>query len=237
MIGWRPRTINLQLSVDQLEQAQSAPRDRVPARALQFGLEQLVRRGLRGVWLQGEMPAGAFVWAANHHSWWDGFVASSVLKARGRRPSLLMDGDNLSRFNFLESIGVIPTARPRAALDALRAGRVLILFPEAELRAPGEIGPLARGATWIAERAPAPLIPVSLRVIARGHEYPEAYIRIGPAVDASSFSSAMSDQLARLDADLRSGDPRQPLGGFQQIIRGRSSWDERIARLARSPSA
>jgi len=43
-------------------------------------LLRMVRHGLRGVSIRGAMPAGPFVWAANHHSWWDPFVAAATIK-------------------------------------------------------------------------------------------------------------------------------------------------------------
>jgi 1-acyl-sn-glycerol-3-phosphate acyltransferase len=62
---------------------------------LRAGLGRLVQGGLRGVWVRGTLPPGPFVWAANHHSWWDPFVASAVLTRSGRAAALLMQGGNL----------------------------------------------------------------------------------------------------------------------------------------------
>ena len=136
-----------------------------PARGdvIRFGLDRLVRGGVRGVWVRGSLPRGPMVWAANHHSWWDGFAAASVLRAAERAPALLMDGDNLGDYGFLRRAGVIPATQPRAALSALRQGRVLIVFPEGVLRPPGPLGPLLPGAQWLARRAPATLVGVALR--------------------------------------------------------------------------
>ena len=52
------------------------------------GFRVMVRRGLRGVWLHGEVPPGPFIWAANHHSWWDPFVAAVLLRRFGHVPCL-----------------------------------------------------------------------------------------------------------------------------------------------------
>ena len=83
------------------------PAASVPGRLLDTGLAQLVRLGLRGVWVRGDLPPSAAIWAANHHSWWDAFVAAAVLRERQRPAALLMDEDNLDAFRFVRSAGVI----------------------------------------------------------------------------------------------------------------------------------
>lgn len=202
----------------------------LPARALGAGFERLVRRGLRGIWTRGQLPPGGCVWAANHHSWWDGFLAAAVLRRQRRAAALLMEGANLSDYRFLTSIGVIPTDRPRQALTSLRDGRVLVIFPEGELRPAGPLGELAPGAAWLARRAPATLLPVAVRVAARGHQYPEGLIDIGAPCPPDRLAAALAGQLAGLDAALAVTDPREPPPGFRCVVSGRSSWDERIDR-------
>jgi 1-acyl-sn-glycerol-3-phosphate acyltransferase len=203
------------------------------SRALDFGLTQLVRRGLRGVWVRGELPLSGALWAANHHSWWDGFVAAAVLRAEHRPAALLMDGENLRAFRFLRSVGVISAQRPREALQLLRQGRVLVIFPEGELRSPGPLGPLARGAAWLGHRAPAAVVPVAVRVVSRGHQYPEAIVDISPPVAPADLPAALTAWLNELDAAIQHSDPRLPVPGFRCAVTGRPSWDERISRWAR----
>lgn len=206
-------------------------RARLPARALGLCFEHLVRHSLRGVWLRGELPAGGCVWAANHHSWWDGFLAAAVLRQRHRAGALLMDGDNLSDYRFLAALGVIPTGRPRQALQSLRNGRVLVIFPEGQLRAAGPVaGELAPGAGWLARRAPAALVPVAVRVAARGHQYPEGLVDIGLACPPDRLAVHLSERVAALDAAIAEADPRRPVPGFVRVVSGRISWDERIDR-------
>jgi 1-acyl-sn-glycerol-3-phosphate acyltransferase len=204
--------------------------ERVPARALGFGFEQLVRRGLRGVWIRGTLPPGGCVWAANHHSWWDGFLAAAVLRQQSRSAALLMDADNFAQYRFLGPIGVIPASQPRQALQFLRDGRVLVIYPEGELRAAGPLGELAAGAAWLARRAPASLLPVAVRIAARGHQYPEAVIDIGAPCAPERLPFELARLLRGLDAEIYSADPREPVPGFGAAIAGRLSWDERIDR-------
>lgn len=198
------------------------------ARALYLGFGQLVRGGLRGVWLRGELPPSPLVWAANHHSWWDGFLAAVVLDAERRPAAMLMDADNLDDFGFLRPLGVLPTGQLRQALRTLREGRALVMFPEAELRPPGPLGPLAPGAGWLARQAPAALVPVAVRVISRAHQHSEAYLEFAPAVEPARLAEVLGRQLAGLDAELASIPPREPPAGFRLLIAGRRSWDERI---------
>ena len=209
------------------------PWAQLPATALGLGFEQLVRRGLRGVWVRGELPAGGCVWAANHHSWWDGFLAAAVLRQQRLPAALLMDGDNLSHYRFLATIGVIPTGRPRQALQSLRDGRVLVIFPEGELRPAGRLAELAPGAGWLARRAPAPLVPVAVRVATRGHQYSEGLIDIGLPCAPGRLAADLAERVAALDAAIAGADPREPVPGFARVLAGRRSWDERIDRWAR----
>ncbi|MEO7259968.1 MAG: lysophospholipid acyltransferase family protein [Jatrophihabitantaceae bacterium] len=202
----------------------------LPGQALSVGLEQLVRRGLRGVWLRGQLPPGGCVWAANHHSWWDGFLAATVLRQQHRAAALLMEGDNLSDYRFLAAVGVISTSRPRQALASLRDGRVLVIYPEGELRPVGPLAELAPGAAWLARRAPATLLPVAVRVACRGHQYPEGLVDIGAPCEPGRLPVDLAEQLAGLDAAIAAADPREPVPGFGRVVSGRLSWDERIDR-------
>jgi len=205
--------------------------DRVAA-GLRRGFLSLVRRGLRGVWRRGELPEGPFVWAANHHSWWDPFLASVVLDQAGRTPCLVMLQENLDRYAFTRRLGVFGTGEPRRGLRYLAAGRVLVIFPEGELRPAGPPGPLAGGAAWYAGRAGVPLYAVATRVVLRGHEAPEAYLSFTPT-DPSGLSACLASGLSDVDALVASSDPRAPLPGYVPVVAGRRSWDERIDTIAR----
>jgi 1-acyl-sn-glycerol-3-phosphate acyltransferase len=212
-------------------------------RLLRRGFEFMVRTSLRGVWVRGDPPVGRAVWAANHHSWWDPFVAQVMLDRAGRGAALVMDDENLSRFSFLRPLGVVGTRELRAAIELVRMGRVLVVFPEAELRAPGPLGPLYPGAAWLARRGEAQLLAVATRVSIRGHEAPEAHVHVQPVVyegdhvvGTTRLAETMSAALSSIDAALATADPREPLPGFRALVRGRRSWDERLAGLSRGRS-
>ena len=208
------------------------------------GFDQLVRRGLRGVWVRGELPPGGFVWAAPHQSWWDPFVAAAVLTSAGRTPSLVMDQENLGDFAFLRRVGVFGTAELRQGLDHLTAGHALIVFPERELLPVGPLRDLEDGAAWLALQAGVPLVAAAVRVAARGHQASEAYVDLAPVpvpagrartdVTAATVELArvLGGRLAALDLALAASDPREPLPDFTEVVHGRRSTDERLQRWA-----
>jgi 1-acyl-sn-glycerol-3-phosphate acyltransferase len=203
--------------------------------AMLAALRLTVRGGLAGVWVRGRLPAAPVVWAANHHSWWDPFIAGELLAGAGLRMALLADAATMHRYRFARHIGAVGTDEVRTALAALRGGAVLVVYPEGRLVPAGPPAPLAPGAAWSAARAPARLCSVAVRVLMRGRQYPEAYV-VFSEVDASGPPPDVTERLSRqlredLDDVDRLGaqaDPRQPLPGFSRVVRGRRSWDERV---------
>lgn len=196
---------------------------------LRTGFGVIVRRRLRGVWLRGDVPEGGFVWASNHHGWYDAFVAATLLWRRGRDVTVLVSEANLARFGYLRRAGAIGAHELRPALRALQGGHAVVVFPEGELRPAGPLGPLADGAAWLAKRGDAPLVAVATRVVMRGHELPEAYLDLSP-VGEGKLEPHLRQRLGALDDALRTSDPRLPLAGFSLAMGGRRSWDERLTR-------
>jgi 1-acyl-sn-glycerol-3-phosphate acyltransferase len=205
------------------------------SKAMLAALRLTVRGGLAGVWVRGRLPIGPVVWAANHHSWWDPFIAGELLAGAGLPMALLADAATMRRYRFARHIGAVGTDEPRRALTAVRGGAVLVVYPEGRLLPAGLPGPLAPGAAWSAARAPARLCSVAVRVAARGGQYPEAYVvfsELDTAGDPAEVTVRLRDRLCE---DLRDVDrlsaraePRQPLPGFTRVVRGRRSWDERV---------
>ncbi|HTX82464.1 MAG TPA: 1-acyl-sn-glycerol-3-phosphate acyltransferase [Streptosporangiaceae bacterium] len=203
--------------------------------AMLAALRLTVRGGLAGVWVRGRLPAGPAVWAANHHSWWDPFIAGELIAGAGSRMVLLADVANMRRYRFARHVGVVSAGELRHALAAVGSGAVLVIYPEGRLLPAGAPAPLAPGAAWAAARAPARLCSVAVRVTMRGGQYPEAYV-VFSEVDAAEPVAEVTERLReRLGEDLRDvdrlstdADPRQPLPGFTRVMRGRRSWDERV---------
>lgn len=207
----------------------------VRRQAMLAALRLTVRGGLAGVWVRGRLPAGPVIWAANHHSWWDPFIAGELLAGAGRRMALLADAANVRQYGFARHLGVVGTDELRTALTAVRGGAALVVYPEGRLLPPGPLGPLAPGAAWCASRAPARLCSAAVRVLLRGGQYPEAYVvfsEVGvdgrPAEVTERLRERLREDLAGVDRLGTQADSRQPLPGFTRVVRGRRSWDERI---------
>lgn len=211
--------------------------------ALVTALRLTVRRELAGIWVRGEIPAGPAVLAANHHSWWDPVIAVELLVQQRRRAAVMMDAGNLRRYRFARHIGAIGTDEPRSGLAVLRDGAVLVLYPEARLLPAGPPAPLADGASWFAQQAPARLWSAAVRVLLRGGQHGEAYVVLGE-VDTAGTRAAVTRRLherlrhdlAELDRLNARADPRAPLPGLRRAVRARRSWDERVSAVqARMP--
>jgi len=202
-----------------------------PSAVAGFCLDQLVRRNLRGVWVRGELPTQAAIWAANHHSWWDYFVARAALRAAGRTDvGVLMDPANIPSRTLFGWAGAVGSDRLRTAAELTLSGGVLAIFPEGQLRAPGPLGAVRPGAAWLARRTGATPLAVATRVVLRGHQAPEAYLDIVPVPAAAGLPEVLADRLADLDGTLAVADPAHPLPGYRQVVRGVRSWSERISR-------
>jgi len=197
-----------------------------------------LRRGLVGVWArdEGALPgAGGVVLAANHHSWWDGYLLY-LLARRTRRPfTVLMSEAQLARFPFFRRQGAIGAHELRSALRRLEAGHLVTVFPEAALRPSGPPAPLAPGAAYLAARSGRPLVPVAVRVAVRGQQRPEAFLRFGAALapDTPDLERSLADALealvGSLDAELAVADPEAPPAGYRRWLSGRASTDRRLA--------
>lgn len=200
---------------------------------LRGGIDQLVRRNLRGVWVDGELPTGACVWTANHHSWWDFFAAAAALRDAGRRDvGVLMEAANVGRRALFRQVGVVGTHQLRTAAEMLAEGAVLVVFPEGELRPPGALGPVRGGARWLADRSGAELRAVATRVVLRGQQAPEAYLRVSdPLAKSQDVAAVLSGAVRSLDAALSEADPMEPLSAFRKVVPGVRSWQERFGAL------
>jgi 1-acyl-sn-glycerol-3-phosphate acyltransferase len=119
-----------------------------------------------------------------------------------RRKTFFMAKDNLwhSRLlgAFIGSMGAFPVHRgaaDRGALDAaesvLRAGEPLVLFPEGTRKEGATIGELLEGASFLAARTGAPIVPIGIAgtdlAMPRGAKVPrpkQVQLVIGPQVPA-----------------------------------------------------
>lgn len=161
-----------------------------------------------GVWVAGldhardALARGPVVFASTHGSVLDPMVAVLLAEAAGGEHRYLMDAANYAKIRWFGRVGAIPIdrsspARMRADLRAALAGltgpgRALWVFPQGRHVLPWTrpLG-LQPGAAWLAERAGAALVPVSL-----AYAYVEAPVpRIGVVVGAPTPGDGLEDAL------------------------------------------
>ncbi|WMT56096.1 carotenoid biosynthesis protein [Truepera radiovictrix] len=209
------------------------------ARCLPWIIRRSLRRGLHGVYARGPwgaLPKGGFILAANHHAWWDPYLAWFIGRRLGRPLSGLMLDATVERFPFFRAHGALKTTEVREALRRLARGEVLILFPEGVLRPPGQVSRTRPGVLYLARRAGVPVVPLAIRVTVRGAQHPEALLSVGApleATDAAALEGALNALLGDLDDLLRRAEAEQPPPGFTAWLGGAKSTHERAAWVGR----
>ncbi|MHA0039394.1 1-acyl-sn-glycerol-3-phosphate acyltransferase [Deinococcus sp. PESE-13] len=194
---------------------------------VRLSIRRSLRAELAGVYVTGPVPSGGAVLAPNHQSWWDGYLLGELAWQSGASFRVMMTERQLTHFPFLRRVGAIGTGEVRAAVRHARHGGWTIIFPEGALQPPGPLGELHPGAGWAARQAGVPLIPVGLRVLVRGAQKPEAFVRFAPPTPPADLAGALRAAVARLDADLHAADPDLPPAGYLRWVRGASSVHDR----------
>jgi len=209
--------------------------------------DQCLRLLAGGVAVSGEVPTGPAVVVANHSSHADTAVLSAVL---GRRAPVLVvaAGDYWKGWRgwlAREVVGILPIARERgfAALqesagEHLRAGGVVVIFPEGTRRVDDEVGRFRAGAARLAAATEVGLVPVGVRgtrqLFGKGRRLPRLdapltvplAVRIGatvmpePGRDAAEVSGHLREQVREL---LRAEPPAD---------RPSAAWEWAQTRLA-----
>ncbi|MEU6701717.1 lysophospholipid acyltransferase family protein [Pseudonocardia sp. NPDC046786] len=157
------------------------------------------------------IPAeGPVVIVANHSAFVDGPLLFGMF---GRRVVFLVKQEMFRgplRL-LLPALGQIPVRREvadrrplTAALDVLRGGGVVAVFPEGT-RGTGEVAAARQGAAWLARAASAPVLPVAVRGTRRpdgsGRRFrPTVDVLVGPALAAPSIPGR--DGLAAATEDV-----------------------------------
>src|SRR4051812_40751261 len=116
----------------------------------------------------GNLPAGVSLLLPNPPTW----VAAIVLQPSFPRPTRFVFFEPIYHNKWLHPIfkliGAIPISPTRAreslrtAIEALKAGEVVCIFPEGELSRSGILLRLHRGYELVARAAEAPVVPVWL---------------------------------------------------------------------------
>lgn len=162
------------------------------------------------------LPRGPFVAAINHMSHLDPPIVGLAL---GRPIRFLALGELWGNAWILDRIfrayGTIPlpthSRHPlgalRAALEQLRSGGAVGVFPEGRRVAEWGGTPLKRGAAWLCVRTGAPLVPVT--VWGTQHAMPVDRLRlrrapvtvvVGAAIDPAAFATEADPTRALMDA-------------------------------------
>lgn len=210
----------------------------------------LTRRDWQGTeWLKQEYPPhDGIVVVPNHLSWFDPFVVAHLCWDNGRPPRFLAKRSVFEVPVFgaiLKYAGQIPVFREtenavdavRAAVDAVRAGETVIVYPEGTITRDPDLWPMAgrTGAARIALLGDAPVIPVAQwgaqDVIgpykAEFNIFPPKLIRarVGPPVDLDDLRGQPVDAevLARATDRIVAAMTRQ-----LEEIRGEQAPDERL---------
>jgi 1-acyl-sn-glycerol-3-phosphate acyltransferase len=119
---------------------------------------------------QENLPDGAFILAAKHHSWGDGFVMFAHVDNLS-----FVTGDHLERFPLvgaiLKKFGAIvvdscggPEARKALSTSAAQVaaeGRRILIYPEGHLAAPGERFRYRTGVYHMSRDFNLPVVPVA----------------------------------------------------------------------------
>jgi long-chain acyl-CoA synthetase len=143
--------------------------------ALWFEFNRLVMRGVFRVRVVGveNLPAsGAFVLAPNHASYLDPFAVAAALCPRVQRQTYWAGWTGVAFGNAFARFGsrlcqVVPIDPERGVVSSLafcaavlRHGHGLVLFPEGERSAGGQLLPFRHGIGILLHRIPVPVVPV-----------------------------------------------------------------------------
>lgn len=234
--------------------------------AFNFLLRRWMRRALRrrfhNVYLAGEShlealdPHEPVIGCVNHTNWWDGFVLYA-LSARllPHEVYLAMEEANLRRYPFLAWMGAfgVDLGSPQAALPGFRVALRLLrpsgtgvpnlvwMFVQGRLRRPAVPVEAKGGASALAKRARARLLPVALRYEWLGESRPSVFIGVGAPLPPDTAPDEIAHVLNRMLAEIdHSLDGSAPAGYNAWFAPGRSMnkrWDRFVHRLFRRPEA
>lgn len=200
---------------------------------LRSSIRGSLRRDLAGVWLRGPVPVGGAVLAPNHHSWWDAYLLGEVAASLGQECRFLMTERQLSRFPFLKEVGALEARSLKTLVRSAQGGAWAVVFPEGAIQPAGEVRGLQAGAAWTAQQAGVPLIPVAVRVLMRGSQWPEAFVLFGDACPAGALAERLRALLHTLDQELSETDPDLPPAGYLRWVQGKASRHDQVDLASR----
>ena len=217
--------------------------------ALRRWLTRVLRRRFHNVYVAGGEHLRALgaarpvVGCVNHTNWWDGFVLY-VLSHRllPHDIYLAMEEKNLRRYRFFAWMGVfgVNLAERRTAWPGLRYALRLLrrkpehrpaalvwMFVQGKLLRPQVPVEVKPGASFLASRSGATLLPLVIRYDWLIESRPSIFVRAGAPLRADTVAAAVADALyALLAATDRTLDPLD-LTGYAPLFAPAMSMNKR----------
>ncbi|MFQ3588337.1 MAG: lysophospholipid acyltransferase family protein [Fimbriimonadaceae bacterium] len=223
-------------------------------------VDAMVRRSVRarfrnvyasgvGSWVARTKPGGGppWIWAMNHHGWFDGYVAYLLASRVGVPVRFWVE--EFDAFPLFAKAGAMRfppgdaaarAATTRQTVRLFEKGWSLALFPEGVLHPGPGLLPFGRALGWMSEKTGAPIVPIAIVYAFGMHERPEVFLKIGQPLPAGKGSAeACRPVLAEMLEETRS-DSRRPeseRAGYEVLFRGtldvNERWDVRKFRRTR----
>jgi 1-acyl-sn-glycerol-3-phosphate acyltransferase len=161
-----------------------------------FALARLLVRLLFRFRVMGgeNIPAGPFLIASNHQSWYD---TAFIVAAFPRLPLIYTMARRDTVFNrrwkrwLVPRLGVFPIQPHQGELDErgvasvyqlLRRGGVVLIFPEGRYSRGRDLRPLRKGVGHFALQAGVPIVPVAISGVDRLRLFGQVQVSIGPPI-------------------------------------------------------
>lgn len=209
-----------------------------------FIIQRALKTKLNAIWAKGnwsDLPKDGFIFAVNHHSWWDVYLALLMHKQLKRKISAIMDDTQLNTFKFFRNLGAVGRKEIREAIKRLKQGHMFFIFPEGDLQQNGTVKHLERGVTFLAKTSNTSIYPLVFKVVMRGAQHPEAFILLGEKLELShdeetdllALKNALNDLLSQVDSTLATTHPEKAPEEFERWLAGQASVSERMSWLGR----
>ena len=212
-------------------------------------MNRLLRRRFHNVYVAGAEhlrqlePSRPVVGCVNHSNWWDGFVLY-VLSHRllPHDIYLVMEEANLRRYRFFSWMGVfgVDLSERRAALPGLRYGLRLLtqtaesrpaklvwMFVQGKLLPPAQPVEVKSGATFLATRSGAVLLPLVLRYEWLVESRPSIFVRVGAPLDANTPAAKVAEVLNALLAETDRATASLDLTSYEPLFIPAMSMNKR----------